>query len=160
MAFACASPHVETHAMKLPRFRTEDAPLTSVSATAVPADATVVLLVEDELAQRQLFAFALRREGYWVFEARNGAEALEVARQIRRVDLVVTDVVMPVMKGPDMAEQLRAQFPGVKVLFVSGFLFNEQLRSGARLMQKPFVRADLLRHVVELVGPPRLPIVA
>jgi hypothetical protein len=59
-----------------------------------------------------------------------------------------------------MAEQLRTQFPGVKVLFVSGFLFNEQLGTGSRLMQKPFVRSDLLRHVFELVGPPRLPIVA
>jgi two-component system cell cycle sensor histidine kinase/response regulator CckA len=146
--------------MKFRRFHEEDAPLPQPSTSGMPAEATVVLLVEDEPAQRQLFAFALRREGYWVFEARNGAEALEVAQQIRRLDLVVSDVVMPVMKGPDMAVRLRERFPDVKVLFVSGFLFNEQLGAEARLMQKPFVRSDLLSQVTDLIGPPKLPIVA
>src|SRR5581483_2602139 len=143
--------------MRFRRFRDEQRSLTQPGPAAIPPGATVVLLVEDELAQRQLFAFALRREGYWVFEARHGGEALDVARQLPRLDLVVTDVVMPVLKGPDMAAKLREQFPQVKVLFVSGFLFNEQLEPDARLMQKPFVRSDLVRHVAELIGPPQLP---
>lgn len=120
----------------------------------VPRDATVVLMVDDEPAQRQLFAMALRREGYWVLEARNGKEALDIADQAGRVDLVISDVMMPIMKGPEMAERLRERFPDVRVLFVSGYL-NEDLGPNALMMQKPFVRKDLLKHVFDLVGSPK-----
>src|SRR5205823_1779163 len=119
-----------------------------------PSDATVVLIVDDEPAQRQLFAFALRREGYWVIEAANGAEALDVAERTGRVDMVVSDVIMPVMKGPEMAARLRERFPRVQVLFVSGFLMSDELGPNVRVMQKPFVRKDLLKNVFEIVGPP------
>src|ERR1043166_6286423 len=120
-----------------------------------PPDATVVLMVDDEPAQRQLFAFALRREGYWVLEARNGVEALDLAEQAGRIDLVVSDIVMPVMKGPEMAARLRERFPSTQVLFVSGFLLNEELGPNAHVMQKPFVRKDLLKYVCDIVGPPK-----
>ncbi len=112
-------------------------------------------MVDDEPAQRQLFAFALRREGYCVLEARNGAEALDLATQAGHIDLVVSDVVMPVMRGPEMATRLRERFPEVPVLFVSGFLMNEELGPDAHTMQKPFMRKDLLKSVFDLVGPPR-----
>jgi two-component system cell cycle sensor histidine kinase/response regulator CckA len=84
----------------------------------IPPGASLVLMVDDEPAQRQLFAFALRREGYHVLEARNGVEALEVADKAGRLDLVVTDIVMPVMKGPELAARLRDRFPGLQVVFV------------------------------------------
>ena len=130
------------------------------AAATIPPDATVILMVDDEPAQRQLFAFALRREGYWVLEARNGAEALDIAAQAGRIDLVVSDIVMPVMKGPEMAEQLRQQFPDLSVLFVSGYLLGDDLGPNAHVMQKPFVRKDLLKHVYDMVGPPKQPNVA
>lgn len=142
--------------MKLPFFGHADTSAVAPRPPApVPPDATVVLMVDDEPAQRQLFAFALRREGYWVLEARNGAEALAVAAQAGRVDLVVSDIVMPVMKGPEMANRLRERFPETQVLFVSGYLLNDELGPNARVMQKPFVRKDLLKHVFDIVGPPR-----
>lgn len=147
--------------MKLPFFgHAEAKPVAMPPPMAIPASATVVLMVDDEPAQRQLFAFALRREGYWVLEARNGAEALDVAAQAGRVDLVVSDVVMPVMKGPEMAERLRERFPNAQVLFVSGYLLNDELGPNAHVMQKPFVRKDLLQKVFDIVGPPKQPIVA
>jgi CheY-like chemotaxis protein len=127
----------------------------SSSATALPPNATVVLLVDDEPAQRQLFAFALRRDGYYVLEARNGSEALEVAERAGRIDLLVSDVVMPVMQGPEMAERLRQKFPALRVLFVSGFIQDAKIGADARVLHKPFVRQDLLKSVVELIGPPR-----
>lgn len=133
---------------------------TPSSSVAIPPEATVVLMVDDEPAQRQLFAFALRREGYWVLEARNGAEALDVAMQAGRVDLVVSDVVMPVMRGPELAERLRTRFPEVQVLFVSGYLLGEEIGPNAHVMQKPFVRKDLLKQVFDIVGPPKEPNVA
>jgi len=115
----------------------------------------VVLMVDDESAQRQLFAFALRREGYSVLEARNGAEALAVAERAGHIDLVVSDVMMPLMKGPEMAARLRERFPNVRVLFVSGFLIEEDLGRDAHVMQKPFGRKDLLKSVVDIIGPAR-----
>jgi two-component system cell cycle sensor histidine kinase/response regulator CckA len=142
--------------MKLPFFgQSEPKPQAAPSPVEVPDEATVVLMVDDEPAQRQLFAFALRKEGYCVLEARNGAEALDMATQAGHIDLVVSDVVMPVMRGPEMATRLRERFPQVPVLFVSGFLMNEELGPDAHTMQKPFVRKDLLKSVFDLVGPPR-----
>jgi two-component system cell cycle sensor histidine kinase/response regulator CckA len=142
--------------VKLPFFRNPDSKAVEQPIdTTPPPGATVVLMVDDEPAQRQLFAFALRREGYWVLEARNGAEALDLAERTGRVDMVVSDVVMPVMKGPEMAAKLRERFPNVQVLFVSGFLLNEELGPNVRVMQKPFVRKDLLKNVFDIVGPPQ-----
>ena len=142
--------------MKLPFFgRSASQPAAAPPPVEVPDDATVVLMVDDEPAQRELFAFALRREGYCVLEARNGAEALDLATQAGHIDLVVSDVVMPVMRGPEMATRLRERFPEVPILFVSGFLMNEELGPDAHTMQKPFVPKDLLKSVFDLVGPPR-----
>src|SRR4051812_16896343 len=142
--------------MKLPFFGSHhDVPVEAPVVGLPPSDATVVLMVDDEPAQRQLFAFALRREGYWVIEARNGAEGLDVARTAGRVDLLISDIMMPIMRGPDMAQRLRQIFPNVRVLFVSGFVVEEDLGENARVMQKPFVRKDLLKSVIELIGPPR-----
>jgi two-component system cell cycle sensor histidine kinase/response regulator CckA len=146
--------------MKLPFFGSSSQ---TAAATApplqIPSDATVLLMVDDEPAQRQLFAFALRREGYVVLEARNGAEALDIAAQAGRLDMVISDVMMPIMRGPEMAERLREKFPDVPVLFVSGYL-NDDLGPNTRLMQKPFVRKDLLQHVFEIVGPPKTSAIA
>jgi two-component system cell cycle sensor histidine kinase/response regulator CckA len=125
------------------------------SAATTDTKQIVVLMVDDEPAQRQLFAFALRREGYFVLEARNGAEALDVAERAGHIDLVVSDVMMPLMKGPEMATRLRERYPNVRVLFVSGFLIEEDLGRDAHVMQKPFVRKDLLKSVVDIIGPAR-----
>jgi two-component system, cell cycle sensor histidine kinase and response regulator CckA len=126
---------------------------TASNINPVPPDARVILLVDDEPAQRQLFAFALRRDGYHVIEARNGAEALELAARTERIDLLISDVVMPVMQGPEMAERLCQRLPGLRVLFVSGFIQEETIGPNARVMHKPFVRRDLLKSVMELIGP-------
>jgi two-component system cell cycle sensor histidine kinase/response regulator CckA len=141
--------------MRLPFFGRSEPKAATPPPMVIPNDATVVLMVDDEPAQRQLFAFALRREGYCVLEARNGAEALELAAQAGHIDMVVSDIVMPVMRGPEMAARLRERFPQVPVLFVSGFLMHEELGPDAHMMQKPFVRKDLLKSVFDIVGPPR-----
>lgn len=142
--------------MKLPFFGSSEPKGNTVPPpVVVPDGATVVLMVDDEPAQRQLFAFALRREGYCVLEACNGAEAIDMASQAGHLDLVVSDVMMPVMRGPELATRLRERYPHVPVLFVSGYLMNEELGPDAHTMQKPFVRKDLLKSVFDIVGPPR-----
>ncbi len=119
----------------------------------IPADAAIILLVEDEPAVRGLFALSLRKDGYFVLEASNGAEALAVVEQAGRVDLVVTDVVMPVMKGTELAARLRETYPELRFIFVSGYVIHDNLGPNSVLLQKPFVRQDLVRKVADILGP-------
>lgn len=123
--------------------------------TAEPASATI-LLVEDEPAVKGLFAQALRREGYTVHEARNGVEALEVEKTIAHVDLLVTDVVMPYMRGPELARHLRAKQEDLKIIFVSGYVAPGDLGDHFALLQKPFVRQKLIEKVKEALGEGKL----
>lgn len=116
------------------------------------AGKAVILLVEDEPAVKGLFSQALQKEGYTVHEARNGVEALEVEKDIARLDLLVTDVVMPHMKGPELARQLRAKQPDLKVIFVSGYVAPGDLGEHQALLQKPFVRQQLIDKVKEVLG--------
>lgn len=120
---------------------------------AVPEGVPLVLLVEDEPAVRGLFAMCLRKDGYFVMEASNGAEALAIVEETGRVDLVVTDVVMPVMKGTELAERLREKFPALRFIFVSGYVVHDDLGPNAEFLQKPFLRGDLLKRVVAILGP-------
>ncbi|HUF22494.1 MAG TPA: response regulator [Vicinamibacterales bacterium] len=123
--------------------------------TAEPVKGTI-LLVEDEPAVKGLFAQALRREGYTVHEARNGVEALEVEKTIEHVDVLVTDVVMPYMKGPELARHLRAKQEDLKVIFVSGYAAPGDLGPHLALLQKPFVRQQLIEKVREALGEGKL----
>lgn len=111
-----------------------------------------ILLVEDEPAVKGLFSQALLREGYTVHEARNGVEALEVAKAIEHIDVLVTDVVMPYMKGPELARELRAKQEDLKVIFVSGYVAPGDLGPHQALLQKPFVRQQLIDKVKEVLG--------
>jgi two-component system, cell cycle sensor histidine kinase and response regulator CckA len=103
-----------------------------------------LLLVEDESAVRESTREFLARKGYTVLQASNGEEALRVSREYcGAVDLMITDVVMPQMSGPNLAERLAAERPNMKVLFISGYAEHTILRHGkieasARLFQKPF----------------------
>ena len=123
----------------------------------IPEGEPIVLLVEDEPAVRGLFAMCLRKDGYFVLEASNGQEALSLIEQVGRVDLVVTDVVMPVMKGTELAQRLREKFPTLRFIFVSGYVVHDELGPNAELLQKPFLKGDLLKRVVAVLGPAKAP---
>lgn len=116
-----------------------------------------VLLVEDEDAVRQSTCEFLVLNGYTVLEARNGEEALRVAQECNKtIDLMVTDVVMPLMGGAQVANRLTATRPGMKVLFVSGYAESTVLRQGAidlvgHFLQKPFTLKMLARKIREVL---------
>ncbi len=103
-----------------------------------------ILVVEDEDTVRKLAVRALSERGYRVFEARHGAEALDVYRRCDgNIDLLLTDVVMPVLDGPALAAQLREGRPDLRVLYMSGYTENHHLRgatgaSSGALLVKPF----------------------
>ncbi len=128
----------------------------SGTAPASPRGSETVLLVEDEEMVRTLVRTTLERLGYGVLEARNGEEALERAEQSSgAIDLLLTDVVMPGMGGPEVACRLSATYPGLRVLYLSGHAAIESEHPAgaplAPLLQKPFALDALARKVREVI---------
>jgi two-component system, cell cycle sensor histidine kinase and response regulator CckA len=115
-----------------------------------------VLLVEDEPALRMLAGESLKRLGYQVLPAGNGLEALKVADQhVGRIDIVVTDIVMPRMGGPELVENLKLKRGRIGVIFMSGYtetavLENATVGNDAILLNKPFSTELLARKISEL----------
>jgi two-component system, cell cycle sensor histidine kinase and response regulator CckA len=114
-----------------------------------------ILLVEDEPAVRQLFAQALTRAGYHVYEARNGQEAMKVYDQHGdTIDLLLTDMRMPYMGGAELAEHLRARRGTLKMICVSGYPSSEGNQLTSDFLAKPFSRDDLLSKIREVLDRP------
>jgi PAS domain S-box-containing protein len=109
-----------------------------------------VLLVEDEDAVRSLARAVLRRHGYTVLEARHGVDALRLAERHRDdIHLLLTDVVMPHMKGPELAERLASVRPKMKVLYMSGYVDRSAMPdfTSVSFLPKPFTPETLARKV-------------
>jgi signal transduction histidine kinase/CheY-like chemotaxis protein len=116
-----------------------------------------ILVAEDEAGIRGLIGKILRRQGYDVLEAENGAQALQIGGE-RRIDLLITDVVMPEMGGHELVEELRKWRPGLKVLYVSGYteepaIYAQELPPDTAYLQKPFTLGALLDKVKEVLRP-------
>jgi two-component system cell cycle sensor histidine kinase/response regulator CckA len=132
-------------------------------AAAKPADDTgqgTILLVEDEEGLRGLNARGLTSRGYTVLQAANGFEAVEAFDSyFGKIDLVVSDVVMPEMDGPTLLTKLRSRDSGVKIIFVSGYAeeaFEKNLPEGEEytysFLAKPFTLKQLVGAVKETMG--------
>lgn len=118
-----------------------------------------VLLVEDEAPVREFVRRTLEHAGYKVLEAQNPNEALQTLELIAgRVDLVLTDVVMPGMSGRMMAERLMSRYPSMRILFMSGNAEIVGLLHRARdvrgvMLSKPFSPSALIERVSEAIQP-------
>ena len=131
-------------------------PALSVPPTQIVRGEGVVLLAEDDRSVRRLVVAELTRRGFTVLEAEDGAAALEMFRKEKdRVDILVTDVVMPRMNGADLAKAAERIHPGLKILFISG----HPERAGAgldptgvtNLLMKPFTADTLAARIKELI---------
>jgi PAS domain S-box-containing protein len=150
--------HGSTFHVYLPRVE-QPMPATAAAddAPPVPRGREVVLLVEDETGVRAVARLMLEQQGYRVLEAANGADALRVSAEYPgRIDLLVTDVVMPQMNGRLLAERLEVARPGIRVLYMSGYTDDAILREGVReedvaLLQKPFTAEGLARMVRQVL---------
>jgi signal transduction histidine kinase len=127
----------------------------------LPRGTETLLVVEDEPAVRHLACDVLRAKGYEVLSATNGKDGLHVARQHKgaAIRLVITDVIMPQMGGRVMAEWLKSSFPGIKILYTSGYTddavtHHGVLDQGVAFLPKPYTPATLTRAVRELLDAP------
>jgi CheY-like chemotaxis protein len=132
---------------------------TTVTAPAVARPASTakrVLVVEDREIVRELAQNILADAGFEVVAAPNGDEALTISASSERFDLVLTDVVMPQMSGPELARVLRERFAGLPVLYMSGYT-GDILDASAltepetAFLRKPFTNAELVAKVRELL---------
>ena len=136
-----------------------DSDLVAMSPSDVGEGRETVLLVEDDEMVRDYMRTTLSSGGYTLLEAADGVEAIALLEgRDRPIDLIVTDVIMPKMGGKELNDWLATNRPGMKVLFVSGYVDNELLREqrferGEAYLQKPFTPEALLRTVRKMFDP-------
>jgi PAS domain S-box-containing protein len=150
-----------TFRIYLPRM---EGPLPDPKSIEEPANlfgTETVLVVEDEAEVRAYSVAALKAYGYRVLTAKDPQEALQVAeREGESIDLALTDVIMPVMSGRDLAARLAQLRPSLKVLYMSGYSSDMIARhgileEGLTLVEKPFSPEQLAQKVREVLGPPK-----
>ncbi|HMG57789.1 MAG TPA: response regulator, partial [Kofleriaceae bacterium] len=146
-----------TFTVLLPRARgtSQRNAVAAVRPATAPAGETV-LVVEDEPAVRRAVQRNLERLGYRVIAAHDGEDALRIAATLDGIDLLLTDVVMPGIDGPELACRLRETRGDLPVLFVTGYSADRLARSGAvgphdHVLEKPYQLAELTRTLRQML---------
>jgi PAS domain S-box-containing protein len=128
-------------------------------AEALPArrEGVTLLLAEDDPLMRRLTKKMLEQHGYTVLESEDGQTALDaLTANHKKIDVVLTDVVMKGMSGPELVLRLMDRHPEVKVVYMSGYtgelVANQGVEGGIRLLEKPFTRASLLKMIDAALG--------
>jgi two-component system cell cycle sensor histidine kinase/response regulator CckA len=116
-----------------------------------------ILLVDDNDTVREVLGKLLRSSGYSVLEAAGGQDALAISNSVSIIDLLVTDVVMPVMKGWKLAQLLQEKFPNLKCIFLSGHaretaVGSTQIPPGSLFLQKPISLETILKNIDSLMA--------
>ena len=135
-----------------------ETPAPEAAAPKVRGGTEAILIVEDETVVRELICMVLRDLGYKIQEAANGEEALRVIETSgkRKIDLLITDLVMPHMGGKELAARMRATHPNAGILLISGYtgefiIQQGELEPGTTFLQKPFLPSVLARKVREIL---------
>lgn len=147
-----------TFAICLPATEAVDDPVETATPARAPGGTETILVVEDQDSVRKLAVRILKGRGYRVLEAARGDEALVVAKKASSpIDLLLTDMVMPGMMGPEVAERLRARQPAIKVLYMSGYAEEVMDKRGLehrglKYIPKPFTPDELAVRVRDALG--------
>jgi two-component system cell cycle sensor histidine kinase/response regulator CckA len=138
-----------TFSVYLPQVSDADIVEAVKQAQAAPPASETVLVVEDEDRVRSLASHILEINGFTVLEGRSGEEALQICEgHPGPIHLVVSDVMLPGMSGPELVEQLMALHPGIKAVFISGYVDAPFVPpKGVPFLRKPFAGGDLVRAV-------------
>jgi signal transduction histidine kinase/CheY-like chemotaxis protein len=148
IAFASEPGQGSTFTIYLPYVEPEGAAVARSAVPAEPRGPATILVVEDETGIRELVRKILQRERYRVLEAGSAEEALTTA-QGQSIDLLITDVMLPGIHGPELARRMQQAEPRLKTLFISGFTGEEKVPAGGRFLAKPFTLSALLAKVRE-----------
>ncbi|MBL4818442.1 MAG: response regulator [Deltaproteobacteria bacterium] len=134
-------------------------PMTEIEkVTSLPQEAQTVLIVEDEDIVRQVASDIIRGGGFEVLEASNAASAIKLCEEAPKpVNLVLTDLVMPKMNGPELIKQLSSKFPDISVVYMSGYNSEAAFSRGvskknASFIQKPFMPNTLLKVIQDTLS--------
>jgi two-component system, cell cycle sensor histidine kinase and response regulator CckA len=148
-----------TFKIYLPRIdEVAEAPAVQVAPAKTTQASGTILLVEDELGLRTVVDESLQQEGYSVLLAANGMDALDVAAKHQGpIQLLITDVIMPFVSGPELAQSLKMVRPETRVLYISGYTADKfadypKLDPDLALLQKPFKLVDLAQKVRDLLN--------
>jgi two-component system, cell cycle sensor histidine kinase and response regulator CckA len=128
-----------------------------VVAKADGRGSEIVLVAEDDLQVRRITVSMLKARGYQILEAATCQDALSLATTHDHIDLLVSDVVMPELSGPELATRIRTVHPSIRVLLVSGYSADQVARHGANgagpaFLQKPFTGQQLAKKVRDVLG--------
>lgn len=134
-----------------------DAPLLRAKPAPHEARGQTVLIADDEEPVRRVASRLLARNGYAVREAASGAEALQMLTEGKgAIDLLVTDIIMPVMGGLELARRVATDFPGLPILLISGYSDNQEVGNSIPadldLLQKPFSGTELTAAVARCLA--------
>ncbi|HSP67543.1 MAG TPA: response regulator [Bryobacteraceae bacterium] len=155
MAFASEAGKGSTFSIYLPYIESEGARQVAVARPAArprtSGDRETILVVDDETGIRELIRKILSRERYRVLEAGSAEEAQAAARG-QEIDLVITDVMLPGINGPELARRMQQAAPRLKALYISGYTGGAIIPPGAPFLAKPFTLAALLEKVRETLG--------
>jgi two-component system, cell cycle sensor histidine kinase and response regulator CckA len=144
------------------KYTPEDAQtnLLSLMTTGENAGPTTILLVDDEQSVRAIVLKILRRANYNVLEAENGEAALRIAEaHPGKIDLVITDMFMPGLRGREVVERLAPTRPGLRALFISGYADQDArtgVPGGANFLNKPFSGKELAAAVEKVMKGPAI----
>jgi two-component system cell cycle sensor histidine kinase/response regulator CckA len=142
-----------TFRIYLPLATSEAPAKITLSQSPPPTGHETLLLAEDEAGIREMTRVYLESLGYKVLPAADGDEALRVSREYAGViDLLVTDVVMPGIRGDDLARAVRRERPGIAVLIISGYAEQGQLGERTAVLEKPFAFPELGRRAREVLA--------
>jgi two-component system, cell cycle sensor histidine kinase and response regulator CckA len=153
-----SSPAGTTFHVFLPRTSEQEAPRRTPPRPMAQGGGRTILLTEDEPQLRAMLSRTLHRAGYRVLLVEHGQEAITLAHQHQgNIDLLLTDIVMPGINGVALAEHIRALYPSIAVLLMTGYSESHVLERGARLegvsiLQKPFLQTDMLAAVTAALG--------
>jgi len=149
IAFSSEPGQGSTFTIYLPYVEPQSAPSASPAQPKPRRGETgTILVVDDETGIRELIRKILLRERYRVLEAGSAEEALALA-QGQSIDLLITDVMLPGIHGPELARRMQQTTPKLKTLFISGYTGQEQVPAGGRFLAKPFTLGVLLEKVRE-----------
>ena len=155
IAFASEAGKGSTFMVYLPYIEPEGAAPAAVVRPAVreraSGDRETILVVDDEAGIRELIRKILSRERYRVLEAGSAEEAQAAARG-QQIDLLITDVMLPGINGPELARRMQQAAPRLKALFISGHTGSAIIPPGAAFLAKPFTLAALLEKVRETLN--------